>query len=61
MQAALNAAHPVGMDHRMKTRREKSPGLSGGAGVVGGDALPEAAFSLASVMQQLHGQLTGLN
>jgi hypothetical protein len=61
MQAAVKAAQPVGMDHRMKTRREKIPGFSGESGVVGGDAPPEAAFSLASVMQQLHGKLTGLN
>ncbi len=51
MQAAVKAVQPVGIDHRMKVRREKKRALSEGAGVAGCDAVPGAEFSLGSVME----------
>jgi hypothetical protein len=49
-QAAVKAVQPVGIDHRMKVRREKKRAFPEGAGVAGCDVAPEAEFSLASVM-----------
>jgi hypothetical protein len=58
-QAAAKAVQPVGIDHRMKVRREKKAGFSEGAGAVGGNVPPEGALSLASVM--VTDNLMGLN